>query len=153
MKFHANLEMFIWCWHVLQIFVKFRKRSIKIGAKNDEFDQHVETKTFLFQTLWTRFLRVCCWNFKVWAFQKYVNLVDLVKSFPTGTQKTKKARVAPKEKWSQNSSCRAVDSCMILKESSLSVYFISYVPSFIFSFFVSGVLLHPCPLFPDLFSK
>ena len=24
-----------------------------------------------------------CWNFEVWAVQKYADLVDLVKSFPT----------------------------------------------------------------------
>ena len=44
------------------------------------------------------------------------------------------ARVAPKGKWSQGSSCRAVGSCAILNWSSLSMYF-SYVPSIIFSFF------------------
>ena len=36
---------------------------------------------------------------KVRAVQEYANLVDLGKSFPNqGTHKTKKARVAPREK-------------------------------------------------------
>ena len=47
-----------------------------------------------------------------------------------GTQKAKKARVAPKEKGSQSSSYRPVDTCAIFTESftesSLSMYFTCY---------------------------
>ena len=59
----------------------------------------------------------------------------------SGDKGAKKARVAPKGKRSQGSSCRAVDSCAILNWSSLSMYF-SYVPSIIFSFFNRPLFLN-----------
>ena len=59
----------------------------------------------------------------------------------SGDKGAKKARVAPKGKGSQGSSCRAVDSCAILNWSSLSMYF-SYVPSIIFSFFNRPLFLN-----------
>ena len=58
-----------------------------------------------------------------------------------GAQKAKKARVAPKGKFSQGSSCRAMDSCAVFNWSSLSMYF-SYVPSIIFSFFNRPLFLN-----------
>ena len=58
-----------------------------------------------------------------------------------GPQKAKMARVAPKGKRSQGSSCRAMDSCAIFNWSSLSMYF-SYVPSIIFSFFNRPLFLN-----------
>ena len=39
----------------------------------------------------------CCWAFEVWAVQKYVNLVDLVKSFPTSVHSQKSASIQPNE--------------------------------------------------------
>ena len=36
------------------------------------------------------------WNFEIWAVQKYVNLVDLVKSFPTSIYLQKSASIQPR---------------------------------------------------------
>ena len=38
----------------------------------------------------------CCWNIKVWAVQKHVNLVDLVKSFPTNIYLQNLASIQPR---------------------------------------------------------
>ena len=70
------------------------------------------------------------WNPNV---QKCVNFVDLVKSFQTSI----KASVAPKEKWRQSYSCRAVESCAMSKRSSLSMYVIATVFCSNFHFSVS----------------
>ena len=40
--------------------------------------------------------RLCCWNFECWAVQKRVNLVVLVKSFPTSIYLQKLASIQPR---------------------------------------------------------
>ena len=100
-----------------------------------------------------------------------MHCVDLGESFPTqkeakgaapgrrqkasswdqGTQRAKKARVTPKEKWSRSSSCRAEDICAIFRESSLSMHFNvkCYVATFKFSFFSYWRTFHQCPQSPQ----
>ena len=41
-------------------------------------------------------LTIFGWNFEIWAVQKYVNLVDLVKSFPTSIYLQKSASIQPR---------------------------------------------------------
>ena len=41
-------------------------------------------------------LTIFDWNFEVWAVQKYANLVDLVKSFPTSIYVQKSASIQPR---------------------------------------------------------
>ena len=41
-------------------------------------------------------LTIFGWNFEIWAVQKYVNLVDLVKSFPTNIYLQKSASIQPR---------------------------------------------------------
>ena len=36
------------------------------------------------------------WNFEIWAVQKYVNLLDLVKSFPISIYLQKSASIQPR---------------------------------------------------------
>ena len=58
---------------------------LRIYAKVDE-KMNVEKKCFLANILnknTKKRLTKFCWNIEVWAGQKHVNLVDLVKSFPT----------------------------------------------------------------------
>ena len=43
-----------------------------------------------------KMLTIFCWNFEIWAVQKYVNLVDLVKSFPTSIYLQKSASIQPR---------------------------------------------------------
>ena len=40
--------------------------------------------------------RLFCWNFEIWAVQKYVHLVDLVKSFPTNIYLQNLASIQPR---------------------------------------------------------
>ena len=41
-------------------------------------------------------LTIFDWNFEVWAVQKYANLVDRVKSFPTSIYLQKSASIQPR---------------------------------------------------------
>ena len=43
-----------------------------------------------------KILTIFGWNFEIWAVQKYVNLVDLVKSFPTSIYLQKSASIQPR---------------------------------------------------------
>jgi len=43
-----------------------------------------------------KMLTIFGWNFEIWAVQKYVNLVDLVKSFPTSIYLQKSASIQPR---------------------------------------------------------
>ena len=43
-----------------------------------------------------KMLTIFGWNFEIWAVQKYVNLVDLVKSFPTRIYLQKSASIQPR---------------------------------------------------------
>ena len=47
---------------------------------------------FIFARIMTTF----SWNFKIWAVQKYVHLVDLVESFPTSIWSQKSASIQPR---------------------------------------------------------
>ena len=51
---------------------------------------------FRIDSLLSRLRRLFCWNFEIWAVQKYVNLVDLVKSFPTSIYLKKSASIQPR---------------------------------------------------------
>ena len=43
-----------------------------------------------------KMLTIFGWNFEIWAVQKYINLVDLVKSFPTSIYFQKSASIQPR---------------------------------------------------------
>ena len=43
-----------------------------------------------------KLLAIFCWNFEIRAVQKHVNLVDLVKSFPTNIYLQKSASIQPR---------------------------------------------------------
>ena len=43
-----------------------------------------------------KMLTIFGWNFEIWAVQKYVNLVDLVKSFPASIYLQKSASIQPR---------------------------------------------------------
>ena len=62
--------------------MKIRRNFIKIGAKNNGFDQKATTLA-KFANFQRNCRRVFCWKIDVWAVQKHVNLADLVKSFRT----------------------------------------------------------------------
>ena len=47
---------------------------------------------FIFTKLW----RLFGWNFEIWAVQRYVHLVDLVKRFPTNIYLQKSASIQPR---------------------------------------------------------
>ena len=40
--------------------------------------------------------RLFCWNFEIWAVQKYVHLVDLIKSFPTNIHLQRSVSIQPR---------------------------------------------------------
>ena len=64
-------------------------RTVPISEIPRKFHQHLSN----IQWKWSKFVKLCrkmreiltkfCWDIEVWAVQKHVNLVDLVKSFPT----------------------------------------------------------------------
>ena len=63
------------------IFIKCKHTFCNICREINEFRETFESENNkkTVESVWTIF----CWNFEVWAVQMYVNLVDLVKSFPT----------------------------------------------------------------------
>ena len=63
----------------METLAKFREIFVKIWAKLNENDQILQKFAEKYEEVWRKF----CWNIKVWAVQKHVNLVDLVKSFRT----------------------------------------------------------------------
>ena len=68
----------------LEFVAKSRQNFIKIHRKNAKFDAENEKvgNSFLIRE---KMLTIFGWNFEIWAIQKYVHLVDLVKSFPTSS--------------------------------------------------------------------
>ena len=67
---------------ISKIFAKFRQNSIKLWEKfNDFFRKRVNFVKCCRKM--RKSLTKMFWNIEVWAVQKHVNLVDLVKSFPT----------------------------------------------------------------------
>ena len=64
------------------ISAKFRQNFIKIWAKFKQKNPKI-TKFCKILLKNAKSLTKIFWNIEVWAVQKHVNLVDLVKSFPT----------------------------------------------------------------------
>ena len=64
-----------------KISAKFRQKFIKIWAEINEknFKKRIFAK---FHQKMRKSLTKIFWNIEVWAVQKHVNLVDVVKSFP-----------------------------------------------------------------------
>ena len=54
--------------------------------------------------------RLFCWNFEIWAVQKYVHLVDLVKSFPTNIYLQNLASIQPRTSLSKLFTYPALDN-------------------------------------------
>ena len=61
-----------------------RKKCRKIGKMNFHF------------FIRPKILTIFGWNFEVWAVQKYVDLVDLVKTFPTNIYLQRSASIQPR---------------------------------------------------------
>ena len=61
------------------------KMQIRHKNKNRKFTIHSQ-----------KMLKIFGWNFEIWAVQKYVNLVDLVKSFPASIYLQKSASIQPR---------------------------------------------------------
>ena len=71
------------------------KISSKIRRKSTKFNTKMKkSKINLF--IREKMLTIFGWNFEIWAVQKYVNLVDLVKSFPTSIYLQKSASIQPR---------------------------------------------------------
>ena len=92
-----------------QIKLNYRQMSSFSGICREirtKFHQEVSEKKAKFVTqnekignsLFNRekMLTIFGWNFKIWAVQKYVNLVDLVKSFPTSIYLQKSVSIQPR---------------------------------------------------------
>ena len=67
----------------LKLFAKFRRNFIKFWIENrngsaTKEDFFLKNRKSIANN-WTKF----CWAFEVWAMRMHLNLVDLVKSFPT----------------------------------------------------------------------
>ena len=71
---------------------KFRRKNEKINAKNAEESEKMNFHFFIRP----KFLTIFGWNFYVWAVRKYVDLVDLVKTFPTNIYLQRSASIQPR---------------------------------------------------------
>ena len=63
----------------------FAENNAKFDAKNWKNSIHFFIRE--------KMLTIVGWNFEIWAVQKYINLVDLVKSFPTRIYLQKSASI------------------------------------------------------------
>ena len=73
-------------------FLKFRQNLVKIVAKIAKF----RPCYLKICEKMPKFVTKISWNIEVWAVQKHVNLVDLVKSFPTNIYLQKSASIQPR---------------------------------------------------------
>ena len=76
-------------WNSDKISSKFRG-EIAIFMSNLRKFEWIE---FWIDSFLPKLWRLFCWNFEIWAVQKYVNLVDLVKRFPTNIYLQKSASI------------------------------------------------------------
>ena len=93
--FHNFLEY----WRLLifsHLFVKFRKKFIKIWMKNSVFKQNFVKFWMNNYSKSPKLGRVFCWNFEVWAVQRNVNLVDLEKCWKMSIWSQKSASIQPR---------------------------------------------------------
>ena len=74
---------------------KIRANFIKISENRDEIWNDANVLAFLMLKTPKQNDEIC-WNIEVWAVQKHVNLVDLVKSFPTNIYLQKSASIQPR---------------------------------------------------------
>ena len=64
---------------IRSMFVKFRQNFIKISKKNTNFHaffMKIWMNNYSTYSKMTKLWRLFCWNFEIWAVQKYENLVD-----------------------------------------------------------------------------
>ena len=76
-------------WNSDKISSKFR-REIAIFMSNLRKFEWIE---FWIDSFLPKLWRLFCWNFEIWAVQRYVHLVDLVKRFPTNIYLQKSASI------------------------------------------------------------
>ena len=80
-------------WKALDAIYKIRillhRSGFKISIKKC---WKLKNSLFIFE----KSLTIFDWNFEVWAVQKYANLVDRVKSFPTSIYLQKSASIQPR---------------------------------------------------------
>ena len=78
--------------------VKFRQKLVKFQHESaqtlNNFDDAVWKFVKNHKNSWRKFAEIL--SIEVWAVQKYVNLVDLVKSFPTSIYLQKSASIQPR---------------------------------------------------------
>ena len=68
------------------MFAKLRQKFITIWPKNSQIhmkNRKIWMNKTKFIFIFAKKLDDFSWNFEIWAVQKYVHLVDLVKNFPT----------------------------------------------------------------------
>ena len=96
-KFDWNIDK----WHhFLEFVAKFgKKKSTKISEKKRKNRRKKYRKIgkneFSF-FIRAKILTIFGWNFEVWAVQRYVDLVDLVKTFPTNIYLQRSASIQPR---------------------------------------------------------
>ena len=79
----------------LEFVAKSGQNFIKNSQKNANSMQKIK-KSEIHLFIREKMLTIFGWNFEIWAVQKYVNLVDLVKSFPTSIYLQKSASIQPR---------------------------------------------------------
>ena len=93
-RIHQKSKNFRNVQHFLQIFgLRICLKRVVWKWKHFEIPRKFHQNLSKIQWKWSKFAKFCrkmrksltkfCWNIEVWAVQKHVNLVDLVKSFPT----------------------------------------------------------------------
>ena len=75
-----------------EIPTKFRQNLASKRQNSIEKCRKLNNSLFIFE----KSLTIFDWNFEVWAVQKYANLVDRVKSFPTSIYLQKSASIQPR---------------------------------------------------------
>ena len=83
---HSSLEF------VAKSGQNFIKNSQKKCENSTQKMKKIRNSLFIRDKMLTLF----GWNFEIWAVQKYVNLIDLVKSFPTSIYLLKSASIQPR---------------------------------------------------------
>ena len=87
-------------FYLLEIVSKPRQISIKLEHNNGSIYWESEVVGKIWKNCKT-FGRIFCWQVEVWAVQKYVNLVDLVKCLPASIYLQKSASIQPRRSLSK----------------------------------------------------